>query len=399
MGRTGLRVPGEADAVTADHYATLGVAPTTEDVVIRAAYLALMRRYHPDTNASPAAAARVRAITAAYKVLSDQDKRADYDRKRAAPAGIAPPIPIKDFPVGQIVFGLILLLLVPLLALALRSSPSPPHSLDRPARAQSGGNPAPVPDAAMVCASQAIQDKMKRELFRRAARLRRSDPVAFEAFAAQSLVRIDAPAIAGGRDDRGALNCTASVVIDLPPGVSAAGNRTLVGDVGYAVRAGSVAGGDAVILYNGDMIARPLSTLVPRQRPADDLNSPPDLPDPLPLPMRPRLAEPPVVSKPSPAPPPALLRPKARADPKPAKPLAGTSSPVDLAALDRHVALLTDQSLRYGDAAKQAALLRTRSGFLARRQACRSDSCLRNAYLDRMQEVAAIMTDQPQPAR
>jgi hypothetical protein len=104
------------------------------------------------------------------------------------------------------------------------------------------------------------------------------------------------------------------------------------------------------------------------------------------------------VSKPLPAPPPALSRPKTRADPKPAKPPARTSSAIDLAALDRHVTLLTDQSLRYGDSAKQSALLSTRSGFLARRQACRSDSCLRNAYLDRMQEVAAIMTDQPQPA-
>ena len=77
--------------MTADYYAILGVAPTSEDVVIRAAYVALMRRYHPDSNASPAAAERAKAITAAYAVLSDPDRRIDYDRARRSgdpyPAG------------------------------------------------------------------------------------------------------------------------------------------------------------------------------------------------------------------------------------------------------------------------------------------------------------------------
>ena len=72
--------------MTPDHYATLGLSPTSEDVVIRAAYRALIRRYHPDGNASAAAAARARAINAAYAVLSDPAKRAEYDELRAAEA-------------------------------------------------------------------------------------------------------------------------------------------------------------------------------------------------------------------------------------------------------------------------------------------------------------------------
>jgi hypothetical protein len=70
--------------VTGDCYAILGVHPAAEDVVIGAAYRALMRHYHPDTNPDPAAQARAREITAAYALLRDPAKRAEYDARRAA---------------------------------------------------------------------------------------------------------------------------------------------------------------------------------------------------------------------------------------------------------------------------------------------------------------------------
>ena len=67
---------------TPDYYATLGVSPTSEAIVIQAAYRALMRRYHPDTNSAPGAAARAQAINAAYAFLSDPTKRKQYDESR-----------------------------------------------------------------------------------------------------------------------------------------------------------------------------------------------------------------------------------------------------------------------------------------------------------------------------
>ena len=70
--------------MTGDCYAILGVHPAAEDVVIGAAYRALMRHYHPDTNPDPAAQARAREITAAYALLRDPAKRAEYDARRAA---------------------------------------------------------------------------------------------------------------------------------------------------------------------------------------------------------------------------------------------------------------------------------------------------------------------------
>ena len=68
--------------MTADYYSILGVSPAAEDVVIGAAYRALIRHYHPDTNPDPAAQVRAREITAAYNVLRDPARRAKYDADR-----------------------------------------------------------------------------------------------------------------------------------------------------------------------------------------------------------------------------------------------------------------------------------------------------------------------------
>lgn len=67
-----------------DYYRILGVAPESEDVVIQAAYRALMRRYHPDTNKSADAAKRATEINQAYDVLRDPVRRRQYDAVRKA---------------------------------------------------------------------------------------------------------------------------------------------------------------------------------------------------------------------------------------------------------------------------------------------------------------------------
>src|SRR3954470_11141104 len=79
-----------------NHYATLGVAPSSPREVIRAAYLQLMRRYHPDKNPSVEAAARVRAITAAYAVLSVAEKRAKYDVRQRSRGAVPRPPPAAE---------------------------------------------------------------------------------------------------------------------------------------------------------------------------------------------------------------------------------------------------------------------------------------------------------------
>lgn len=64
-----------------DYYATLGVTPQAEDVVIKAAYRVLAQRYHPDRHSGSAeeATRKMAEINEAYAVLSDPLKRKDYD--------------------------------------------------------------------------------------------------------------------------------------------------------------------------------------------------------------------------------------------------------------------------------------------------------------------------------
>jgi DnaJ domain len=58
------------------HYQLLGVLPTASTAEIRAAYLQLARRWHPDAGGS---AERMRALNAAWAVLGDTRRRDEYD--------------------------------------------------------------------------------------------------------------------------------------------------------------------------------------------------------------------------------------------------------------------------------------------------------------------------------
>jgi molecular chaperone DnaJ len=67
-----------------DHYAVLGVLPSVDDVVITAAYRALLKRYHPDVFNGPRTEGQRRTIDIieAYQVLSNPAKRKAYDNSR-----------------------------------------------------------------------------------------------------------------------------------------------------------------------------------------------------------------------------------------------------------------------------------------------------------------------------
>ena len=65
----------------ADFYSTLGVARTASDDEIKKAYRKLAVKNHPDrNNGTPESEERFKAITEAYDVLRDPQKRAAYDR-------------------------------------------------------------------------------------------------------------------------------------------------------------------------------------------------------------------------------------------------------------------------------------------------------------------------------
>ncbi|KAG2385111.1 Chaperone protein [Vigna angularis] len=64
----------------ADYYSTLNVSPSASLQEIKASYRKLARKYHPDMNKSPGAEEKFKEISAAYEVLSDEEKRSLYDR-------------------------------------------------------------------------------------------------------------------------------------------------------------------------------------------------------------------------------------------------------------------------------------------------------------------------------
>lgn len=64
-----------------NYYAILGVSQYAKFREIKAAYRRLALKYHPDRNSSPVSENSIKIINAAFEVLSDKDKRRQYDEK------------------------------------------------------------------------------------------------------------------------------------------------------------------------------------------------------------------------------------------------------------------------------------------------------------------------------
>lgn len=68
-----------------DYYDTLGVPRGSTEDEIKTAYRKLVRQYHPDTNKSPDAEKKMAEINEAYSVLSNKEKKAQYDQFGSVP--------------------------------------------------------------------------------------------------------------------------------------------------------------------------------------------------------------------------------------------------------------------------------------------------------------------------
>lgn len=68
-----------------DYYGILGCAPDADPVVVRAAWKALLTKYHPDLDRSDEAARKLALVNEAWSVLGGRETRAEYDQTLRAP--------------------------------------------------------------------------------------------------------------------------------------------------------------------------------------------------------------------------------------------------------------------------------------------------------------------------
>jgi len=88
-----------------------------------------------------------------------------------------------------------------------------------------------------LCASSTTYDLIKRDLFRRAAQVRGSDQGAYDQISSSAVVRMENPVMEGEDSSTGAVRCSGSLSLDLPPGVA------VVGDGARSLRTSTTASG------------------------------------------------------------------------------------------------------------------------------------------------------------
>lgn len=286
------------------HYRTLGVDPEADPVAIRSAYLALMRRYHPDGGGAEADPALAQAVTAAWDVLRDPERRAAYDETRQA-------------------------------------------------RFQ--------PGVAIAAGPRVRGGAAGRNLFL----LLAAGTIGLGWWALGQPQLVTAPKMAATED-------TASAPF-AEPDIRPAADR--------AAMQRRIAVEEPVPEANGEpkverpaMAAPPLAVSEPARLPTRSVEVEE---------TQRRSAE--RVAAPQAAQRGEVQIASAAAAPVPASP------PIDLAPLERHLQILTDQSFRFGTEAKKARLTTTGETFLTRLRGCDSDVCRRDAYLRRNAEIGEIM--------
>jgi len=381
--------------VQGDYYAVLGVSPSSEDVVIRAAYRALMRRYHPDADRSSEATDRARLINAAYAVLSDPEQRRRYDGTLAARGLIKLDPQSKARPGVRVTPGGMAVLAIAIAAAAAFALSPPLESLpngsglfgnppQRGAVERAAPKPAPVESAEKGCSTDAAKGLIKAELFDRASRLRGSDPSVLAPVADRSLVRLDLAEAKGG-GETGTVSCGGWLAIDLPADVAVdGGRRNLNAEIIYALVPAGSKGLRLTALAGVNGLAQSLATLGRSADPDVSVETEPAAAE---------IAMPSASAVPD-APPIRRVAAEARPAPQPRQ-----TAPVrpdvpksrNVAALDRHLELFMTQSLAQADAGRKAALEASDARFRKRRDACRSEACQTAAYVGQMRTVSAIM--------
>jgi hypothetical protein len=246
-------------------------------------------------------------------------------------------------------------------------------------------------DLAARCSAEGTYELIKSELIRRAAEARGADQAEFTQLAGSIAIRVENPVLESEDKDAGALNCSGTLYVDLPPGVAtSSGQQGLMADVDYTIEAGG-----NVALRNADSIIAPLATLTRVEAP------PPSATDGNAVALEAEgNAAASVSANVQPGPPStSSARPSfdcARAE-SPGE--VAVCSDSGLAALDVNMATQYRRALTTASPVQTRLLQTTRDRFLAYRDRCPNRQCISNAYLGRMREIRDIMEGRLTPDR
>ena len=247
---------------------------------------------------------------------------------------------------------------------------------------------APPVNRQKLCASSGTYDLIKRELFRRAAQLRGTDQAAYDRLSAVAVLRMENPVMESEDSSTGAVNCSGSLSLDLPPGVAAVGGKTTLGsDVDYTVQPAADGSGNVVLLRNADSIIAPLATLARTQQAA-------------PQPVENEVAtETPDETGPQPAQPEPAAPPSESNSAQPSFSCANAHTrgetavcgDAGLAALDRNMSAEYGRAFAVATPQQRVLLRQTAQRFYAYRDRCPDRQCIASAYSGRVREIRDII--------
>jgi hypothetical protein len=247
-----------------------------------------------------------------------------------------------------------------------------------------------------LCASAATYDLMKHELFRRAAQLRGTDQAAYDRLSAAAVVRMENPIMESQDSSTGAVNCSGSLSLDLPPGVAAVGGKTtLSSDVDYTIQPAADGSGNVILLRNADAIIAPLATLARTEQPQAQPEQNTDT----------EATEENQNEADQEQPPPAAPQPAPQQTSRPSFDCAnartrGESSVCadsNLATLDRNMAVEYGRAFNVATPEQRDLLKQTARRFYAYRDHCPDRQCIAAAYAGRIREIRDIVQGRWQP--
>lgn len=383
-----------------DFYAILGVNSKADAVEIRASYRALMRIYHPDADRSEEAAELARQINSAYSVLSNPERRAEYDASLAEhrrirfepvqPNSAALPrrsflAPAAAIAIALLAAGMIVFAVSPSMIGLSRSDSISLEDVRAPSLPSEMARAEKSPDTgASLCPHPLAPNLIKQELFRRAAEHARDKALLAQAEPLVS-ARIES---AHGEGDAG--GCGGWLSLDIPPGVTIDGDRTsLSADLDFALARSEQGILHLSSLSGGEDVIRLLASLKVEPRQPE-----PQIARPVPVATAPVLRPTPIAS-------PVLPTPK-QASSDPCSAIGSRSDRMlcqngNLASLDRQLSSFYRQSWDRADERTRALLVESRQSFNDRRAACASQSCMTTTYVARLREISDIMAGRTTP--